>query len=151
MTTCTCNHAEYNHADNEPKVCKEWNCKCERFISNDDYGLLIEKHSKYARQMEKIIDKVGYVLENIKYFRNLNDKDLAFQWWNHIEEWRWVNGERLTNEKYMNLTEAGAITRARRALKEQNFEKYGPFIASIEEEKILKQWQLEEFFVERKR
>jgi len=100
--------------------------------------------------MDKLIDKMKYVLDNIKYFRNLSDKALAFQWWNHIEEWRWINGESLNAEKLNHITEAGLITRARRALKEQNFEKYGPFIPNVEEEKILKQWQLEEFFVERK-
>ena len=148
---CTCRHSEENHADNEPKVCKENDCKCEHFIAENDYNLQIEKHSKYAKQMEKTIDQMAYVLDNIKYFRNLTDKQLAFQWWNHIEEWRWMNDEPLTISKFENLTEAGLLTRARRALKEQNKDRYGPFIPSIEDEKILKQWQLEEFFVERKK
>lgn len=150
MTDCNCRHPHDMHADNDPKVCKEYSCNCEGYIAESDYNLVIERVAKYAREMEKLIDQMAYVLDNIKFMRNLSDKQLAFSWYEHIEEWRWTKGEPLTIKKFEHLTEAGLLTRARRALKEQNFDRYGPFIPNVEDEKILKQYQLEEFFVERK-
>ena len=103
---------------------------------------------KYMLEFEKIRDRMRWVLEHWKWFRNYTNKDLVFGWWEFVNHWNRKTS--LTDELYKKLDEPESITRARTWLVEHNPKLYEPFIPSYEEQKIFKQYAIEEWIVANK-
>lgn len=142
---CVCGHSGDDHAWSDPQVCNKLNCRCIQFIPASPDSPVILDYLKYMEKMETIVEKMNWVLTNLRFFRNLNNKEIVFAWWQYVDGWD--RRKPLTNELYHKLTEPESITRARRKLVEQNKAQYGRFKPSAEEERILKQIALEEYFV----
>jgi len=141
MTNCTiCGGKEEDHKQG---VCVcTITCTCWKFeapYTNPDVD-------RYLFQIEKFVDKMQWVLLNLKYFRNYNNQELLFAWWstiNHID----LTKHSLGKDDYFKLDSAESITRARRYWVELDKEKYGKFEPSVEEQQKYKQTAFEEFFV----
>jgi len=146
--TCTCGHDGSKHAWIEPTVCKEIHCNCIKFVQVTEYTPLISNIDKYMIEFEKIRDRMRWVLEHWKWFRNYNNKDLVFGWWEYVNHWN--KHTALPDEQYKKLDEPESITRARRWLVEHNPELYAPFIPNYEEQKIFKQYAITEWVVANK-
>ena len=99
-------------------------------------------------EFEKIRDRMRWVLEHWKWFRNYTNKDLVFGWWEYVNHWN--KHTTLSDEQYKKLDEPESITRARRWLVEHNPELYAPFMPNYEEQKIFKQYAITEWVVANK-
>lgn len=101
---------------------------------------------RYLGEIEKFVDKMQWVLLNLKYFRNYNNKELVFAWWrdvNHCDLSKIV----VTRDVYFKLDLPESIVRAKREWVELDKAKYGPFDPTVEEQKKYKQMAFEEYFV----
>jgi len=145
---CTCSHDGSKHSWEEPTVCSIIGCKCIKFELASIYSPVVSRIDEYMKDFEKIIDKMKWVLQHWKWFRNYNNKSLVFEWWEYVNHWNRKTS--LTDEMLKKLDEPETITRAKRYWVEKDHEKYGPFIPSVEEEKIFKQYSIEQFIVEHK-
>src|SRR5690349_19603305 len=110
---CRCGHEDKLHAFTEPTVCRDIDCKCQNFIPATCERPVIHLSDKYVEQYEKMRDKMKWVLENWRWFRNYTNKDIVIMWW------KFVNGydlykQTMTNEIYKKLDEPESITRCRR-------------------------------------
>lgn len=144
LMVCICGHSGDEHEWSEPQVCKNIDCHCTQFIPASPQSPVILDYMKYMERMETIIDKMQWMLANLRFFRNLSNKHIVFAWWQYVDGWD--RRKPLTDELYTKLTEAESITRSRRYWVEQNPELYGRFIATAEEERVLKQIALTEYF-----
>lgn len=141
MVNCTaCGGREEDHKEG---VCVcTITCSCWKFeppYTNPDVD-------RYLENIEKFVDKMQWVLLNLKYFRNYNNKELVFAWWrdiNHVD----VSKMTVSGELYFKLDEPETITRGKRYWVQQDKEKYGPFEPTVEEQKKYRQFAMEEFFV----
>lgn len=136
--SCRCGHE--NH-DWETKVCLSKGCYCIEFIPTTEENPVIFEHSKYISQMEKIEDKVRYILSNIKYSRNFPNKQFVFFYW-QIANTLIIN-KSITQSIIHGLDDPESISRCKRKLVETNAEIYGPFEPTLIEEKEAKQTGIE--------
>lgn len=137
-----CDHDETAH-DKEKNVCMgDITCPCWKF---EGYPTASEI-DRYMAQIELQVDKMKWVLENLKYFRNYNNKELVIAWWrdiNHID----LTKTLLTRDLFFKLDEPESITRAHRKCVEMDRQKYGEFEPTLTEQKSFKQFAIEEFMV----
>lgn len=144
---CICGHDK--HAWTDPTVCCDVKCQCTQFREASEERPVIVLSQKYFEQYEKIQDRMKWVLDNWRWFRNYTNKDLVIMWWKFINNWD-SKKQLMNNHIYDKLDEPETITRVRRLLVEKNPELYGPFLPSIQEHKIIKQYGIMEFVIEQK-
>jgi len=137
---CICGHRE--HAWDEPTVCKSMGCHCIHFEAATADRPAQSQIDRYIASFETVSDRIKWLLENIKYLRNLNN--LGFV----ISYWELVCGIKFTDEQKRKMIDPEVIRRSKQKLVEHNQEKYGEFSPSFQEQKILKQYAMEEFILE---
>lgn len=139
---CICGHRE--HAWEEPTVCKTLGCKCEHFDAATADKPAQSQIDKYIASFETVSDRISWLLENIKYLRNLNN--LGFV----ISYWELVCGIKFTEDQKRRMIDPEVIRRSKQKLVEKNPEKYGEFSPTVQEQKIIKQFSIEEWIVNSK-
>lgn len=150
MTTLCrkCNHPHISDEQNISNVCTSTNpmCMCSDFHPHLELFPKLSQIDMYMAQFEKMIDKMQWVLLNVQFFRNYNNKDIVFAWWQYVNHWnpKW---QPLTMEVYKRLDQPESITRARRYWKQRDFDKYGPLSKEVAEQQSFKQFAIEEFLV----
>ncbi len=141
-----CNHTHTFFFDDDSEetlnFCSDKTCVCERYESM----VVPDRISFYANNIGRTVDRVRYVLSNLGFMRNLSDKWFTLYYWQYIEGWNMWKSP-LTQELSHKLTEAGALTRARRKLKELNPDLYGPFDAESINEREFKQLGIMEYMI----
>jgi hypothetical protein len=148
VVVCRCGHEDEFHAFDEPTVCKDVNCKCVKYISATVEMPVISEIDKYMDQFQTMHDKMKWVLENWKWFRNYTNKDLIFAWYRFINNWN-PKKSILTDEIFKRLDDPETIRRSKQKVVESDYNKYGPYLPStIQEHKILKQYAIEQWIVE---
>lgn len=119
--TCVCGHDK--HAFDEPTVCSTLSCNCEKYIEASEYNPVVQQWDTYVSEMRSVTDKVKWVLTNLKYTRNLNNKQF-------VDFFR----SKVSN------SEPETVRRTKQKLVETNYAKYGPFDAiELEQQKQFKQ------------
>ncbi len=101
---------------------------------------------KYVAEMKKMKDKMGWVLDNWKWFRNYGNTELVLGWWKFVNGFNIYN-EVLSIDKRRAIDPPESITRARRLLVEKDFLRYGTFNPSLAEEKAYKQMGIFEWVI----
>ena len=129
--TCKCGHQKH---DWETQVCIFPGCWCMQYEEAIGNNSVIPMHRKYLEQLEKVEDKVKYILEKIPETRNLKNKDFVFLYWHFVFKLNIVS-----NETIKQLDDPESIRRSRQLLVQHNFEKYGPTSAEYMTEKNLKE------------
>jgi len=143
---CRCGHAGHEHAWNDPTVCGDLDCRCVAFISATEEMPVITPMDKYIAEMTKIKDKMQWVLQNWKWFRNYGNTELVFGWWKFVNGFNIYN-EVLSTEKRKIIDAPEGITRTRRLLVEKNPDEFGPFDPTLAEEKAYKQMGIFEWVI----
>lgn len=128
---CECGHL--NH-DWETQVCTFPGCWCMEYEELKDNQTVIPRHQKYLEQLEKVEDRVKYILENIPETRNMKNKDFVFLYWHLVSKLNIIS-----NEIIFGLDDPESIRRSRQALVQHNPEKYGPTDQEHIDEKNLKE------------
>ena len=105
--TCTCGHSD--HAWTQPTVCKNISCPCEMFVEASPDDIVIREWDSYIQTMNTLKEKVMWVLMNLKFTRNLRNKQF-------IDFFR----EKVTD------ADPESIIRVKRKLVEQNRTQFGP-------------------------
>ena len=125
--TCICGHDA--HAWDEPTVCKTLSCKCEKFVQATPENVVIQEWDIYVEQMKHVSDQVRWVLENLKYTRNLENKQFVDFFRSKISD-----------------ADPETVRRTKQKLVETNKPVYGPFDApELENQKAFKQLGIEEW------
>jgi len=146
---CRCSHDAKLHSYEEPTVCSIISCRCVNFISAKVQQPVISYIDTTKQQFKTIKDKMRWILENFKWFRNYTNKDLVIAWWHFVNQVD-LRKHILSKENYYKLDEPETVTRSRRLLVELNPELYGPFLGTYEEHKLMRQYGIEEFITEHK-
>jgi hypothetical protein len=133
--TCICGHDKH---DWETHVCLDSSCFCIEFRLALGDGSIILDHVKYIRQIEKVSEKVKYILTNIKYSRNFPHKQFVFFYW-RMADTLILNKSVMTESLMNSLEDPENITRSRQKLARDFPELYGPFDLTLIEERELKQ------------
>jgi len=128
---CKCGH--YNH-DWESQVCLFPGCDCLQFDEAIGDNSVIPRHQRYLEQLEKVEDKVRYILENIPETRNMKNKDFVFFYWHMVSRLNVIS-----NEIISKLDDPESIRRCRQLLVQHNKEKYGETSQDFTDEKKLKE------------
>ncbi len=129
MGVCICGHEA--HAWEDPTVCSNLNCKCEKFIEATPANPVPPNWIDYVNEMNTTKAKIAWLLDNIKYLRNYPNTPFI-DWF----------------RKNVKNTEVGTIGRTKRKLVEENPARFGPFDApELEMQKQLKQVGIEEWVV----
>ena len=81
---CICNHDK--HAWNEPTVCSDIFCNCEKYVEATQDNIVINQWDKYVEQMNSATKQIRWVLENIKYTRNLDNNHFVKFFRNKIRD-----------------------------------------------------------------
>src|SRR3990167_9095520 len=162
LKPCICGHKKSSHtsflSDDKTKqltACYGYQifCKCTNFQVSEPYDELLQNIDRYIIPMKKLVDKMQWVLLNLKFFRNYSDKYLPYAWKYYVNHWDMWH-DILTPSTYQTLDDDSDICRARRVWRETDRKNgtnlYLPFKPTIEEEHIYRQYQMEQFFVERK-
>ena len=141
---CICGHV--NHAPTEPRVCiEEVYCQCPRYRPSDNYSPFLSDIDKYMKEFDEWEDKMRWVLNNLKFFRNYSNTELVIAWWQYI--WpRWNPFEEFLTEQTFKAicaeAKPEAITRARRLMVEPETENFQQFEPDKVEKKILKEYDI---------
>lgn len=110
-------------------VCSNISCTCFNYENADEYNPVIMEWDKYVEEFDTAKEKIRWVLENLKYTRNLKNKKF-------VDFFR----KRITDY------DPETIRRTKQKLVETNYERYGPFNAEqFEMEKQFKQLGIEEW------
>jgi hypothetical protein len=132
---CICGHD--NH-DRETDVCLEKRCMCIKYQLALGDGSVIHDHTKYIRQMEKVSDKVRYILSHVKFSRNFTHKQFVFFYW-RMADTLILNKSVFTESLMHSLEDPENITRTRQKLVKDFPELYAPFDMTLIEEREYKQ------------
>lgn len=125
--TCVCGHVD--HAWTEPTVCKNLNCKCEKFVQATPDNVIVHEWDKYVLEMKHVTDQVRWVLTNLRYTRNLENKQF-------VDFFR----------SKVNDADPETVRRTKQKLVETSPDLYGPFDATeLENQKAFKQLGIEEW------
>lgn len=161
VEVCTCGHEKDTHtffkSDTGIDLCAclgdQIFCKCTKYQIKDYYDDMIQNIDRYIIPMKKMVDKMQWVLLNLKFFRNYSDKYLPYAWKYYINHWDMWH-EPLTPSIYQKLDDDQDICRARRVWREYDRKHltnlYLPFEPTIEEEHQYRQYQMHEFFISQK-
>jgi len=95
---------------------------------------VIPRHQKYLEQLEKVEDKVKYILENIPETRNMKNKDFVFLYWHLVSKLNIIS-----NQVIATLDDPESVRRCRQLLVQHDFSKYGPTDQEHIDEKNLKE------------
>ena len=125
--TCICGHEE--HACDLPTVCKTISCNCEKFVESTPENIVIQNWDSYVNQMKHTTDQVKWVLENLKYTRNIKNKKFVDFFRAKIED-----------------ADPETVRRTKQYLVQHDYANYGPFNSpKLEQEKAFKQLGIEEW------
>ena len=127
-----CRH--HHEFTNGALYCSEKMCFCDKFTNAE--SLHLTEHQKVLDQMEKVKDKVAYMLENIPELRNLTNKAFVFAYWHYNNNF--CTGMVLDVKTFYYLTDPEIIRRTKQKLVEKNPEKYGPTDELIDKCKAIK-------------
>ncbi len=129
MGVCICGHQA--HAWDEPTVCCDPYCKCEKFIEATPENPVPANWIDYVNEFNYIKEKLVWLLENVKFLRNYPNK-LFVDWF----------------RAKVQDADPETIRRTKQKLVQENYAKYGPFEApELEMQKQLKQVGIEEWVV----
>ena len=109
---CVCGHDGDKHAFTEPTVCSLVGCKCVVFREATPERPVYNLSEKYFEQYKTMEEKMRWILENWKWFRNYTNKDLVLMWWRFIDGWN-PQKQLLNKSIYRSLDEPESITRVR--------------------------------------
>jgi hypothetical protein len=87
--------------------------------------------------MEKLKDKIEYILKNIPAFRNLTNKQFVFAFWHYNNNF--TTGMQLDGRTYLALPDPESIRRCRQKIVQNNPE-LGPNDEKFIDEKIHKEY-----------
>lgn len=135
---CICGHE--NHADTEPTVCSDIFCKCEKYVEATEENQVRHDWDKYVQSFNAVKEQMIWLLDNLKFLRNMKNKDL----------------QKFYREKIKYVTKKGkrfepdseTIRRVKQKLVEDYPERFGPFEAKFQIEKNLKQIAIEEWITQ---
>ena len=159
--TCVCGHEGVAHLSRGERCCMLVNCKCMKFKRFEKAMLQseIDQAMVHFHEMEKTIERVRWVFENLKFFRNYDEFDLGIAWGIHILKYNPYE-EFMDKDIYTRLKKWGkpaSIGRAARRLREEcvkklhpNECKYCPFNPNLIEARIEKEYGLWQYFAENK-
>lgn len=139
--TCTC--GDHKH-DWETGVCNFPGCWCMQYEELKDNQSVIPRHQKYLEQLEKVEDRVKYILENIPETRNMKNKDFVFLYWHLVSKLNIIS-----NEVIFGLDDPESIRRCRQLLVQHDVNKYGPTDDLYKSEKNLKESATYQFVLEK--
>jgi hypothetical protein len=115
-------------------VCSDQMCFCEKFVNAD--SLELTKHQSVLDQMDKVKEKIAYMLENIPELRNLSNKAFVFCYYHYNNGF--CTGMVLTGKKYYELSDPEIIRRTKQKLVEKEPEKYAPTDELVDKGKGIK-------------
>ena len=152
VSSHACKNCHHYHLTDEigisDNVCKtDVGCTCYNFEPDLPDFPQLNEIDRYMQQFDDINGKMKWVLENLKFFRNYNNTEVIFAWWkyiNHYDAFRMV----LTADLYFKLDLPESITRTKRIWVEKDMDKYGPFVPSVTEQKVYKQYAIEQYLWE---
>lgn len=129
--SCKCGHP--NH-DWETEVCLFPGCWCMKYEELKQNETIIPVYQRYLEQLEKVEDKVKYILENIPETRNMKNKDFVFLYWHLVSKLNIIS-----NEVIKRLDDPESIRRCRQLVVQHDYSKYGPINEEHQKEKNLKE------------
>ena len=133
--TSTCGHE--NHAYTDPTVCSNMYCKCEKYVEATEENQVRHDWDKYAQSFNAVKEQTIWLLDNLKFLRNMNNKTLQKFYRTKIKF--------VTKKDKRFEPDSETIRRVKQKLVEDNYERFGPFEAKVQIEKNLKQIAMEEF------
>jgi hypothetical protein len=116
-------------------------CMCSNFESATEDKPVIHNHQKYLEQMEKVSEKVEYILKNFPELRESGNKEFVFNYWFLCDGLK-SNLDKLTIDR---LTDCEVIRRCKQKIVEGNPIKYGPTKAKVRLSKQQKYWGIYEY------
>lgn len=144
MTDFYCLKCQHHHKIyNDTLVCSDQMCFCDKFTNAE--ALQLTEHQKVLDQMDKVKDRVAYLLENIPELRNLTNKAFVFAYWHY--NFGFCTGMVLTGDTYYYLTDPEIIRRTKQKLVEKDHDKFGPTEELIEKGKEIKYGGIYEWVV----
>lgn len=141
-----CRKCKHNHvgADESPEnVCTEISCMCTSFQQATPENPTINDYQKYLEHIEKVRDKVKYILENIPELRDSSNKEFVFNYWFLCDGLK----EKLDSGTIDKLTDPEVIRRSKQKLAELEPLKYGATKEKVQVEKSSKYWGIMEFVI----
>lgn len=129
-----CEHEHFPNQRDNTYPCSNIRCNCRHFVPISDEP---EKHKKYIRSMEKLKDKIEYILQNIPAFRNLTNKQFVFAFWHYNNNF--TTGMQLDARTYIALPDPESIRRCRQKIVQNNPD-LGPKDEKFIDEKLHKEW-----------
>ncbi len=130
MTCANCGHSGEDHVFGVVTVCNaKIDCNCIEFLECINFNELPKDYQAYMRGFEKCTEKVRWVLDNVKFTRNMKNK-WFIEWYR-----KYIEPDR----------DHETISRMRRKLVEIDSTSYGPFEPSLIEQKVIKQYSMMEF------
>ena len=132
--TCICNHDK--HAYTDPTVCSNLYCNCTKFVEATEENQVRHDWDKYAQSFNAVKEQMIWLLDNLKFLRNMNNKTLQKFYRTKIKF--------VTKKDKRFEPDSETIRRVKQKLVEDNYERFGPFEAKVQIEKNLKQFATEE-------
>lgn len=143
MLCRNCGHFHVGGSPDIDNVCTSRNpmCMCDRFESATEERPVINLHQKYLEQMEKVSEKVKYILINFPELRESGNKEFVFNYWFLCD------GLKSGLDKIVidRLVDPEIIRRAKQKLVEENSQKYGPTKEKVRAAKQQKYWGIYEY------
>ena len=148
MSGCqTCGHIGEAHNWSDG-VCKEAGCYCMKFVEANGFDSIYNSMKPYLSSMTEVTDKIMYLLQNVKYLRNVSNKDFVLMYWMLVDgmEDRQVLELVKQLSKYKDkLTDSESIRRSRQKLVHDFPDLFGSFDPRFIDEKSYKMAAIEEW------
>lgn len=119
MFCLRCSH--HHEVAGDQLVCGQKMCFCDKFANADT--LELTKHQAVLDQMDKVKEKIAYMLENIPELRNLSNKAFVFCFWHYNHNF--CTGMVLSGKQYYEFEDPEIIRRAKQKLVEKDPATYG--------------------------
>ena len=128
--TCICGHD--SHAWDDPTVCQDLDCKCEKFIEATPNNPVPAKWQSIVDEFDSTKLKLIWLLDNVKFLRNYPNKSFV-DWY----------------RKKIKDVDPETIRRTKQKLVQENQARFGPFEApQLEMQKQLKQVGIEDWLIQ---
>jgi len=135
---CTCGHDK--HAFDEPTVCSDLYCNCVQYVEATEENQVRHDWDKYAQSFNAVKEQLIWLLDNLKFLRNMKNKDLQNFYRKKITF--------VTKQGKRFEPDSETIRRVKQKLVENDYERFGPFDAEFQNEKNLKQFAIEEWITQ---
>ncbi len=135
MTDFYCLNCRHHHQiARDVLICADRFCFCDKFANAE--ALQLTEHQKILDTMDKVKDKVAYMLSDIPQLRNLSNKAFVFAYWHY--NFNFCTGMVLSGDVYYHLTDPEIIRRTKQKLVEKNPELYSPTEETVIAGRVLK-------------